>query len=207
MANCNCGWMSGNSFSNGGYFETNMSNNIANNGNVAAVSNTGNGFGQGQTNVYDNYEVINGEEYSVANQNYYNNHHQTYNHYYTTDYNYIRDHYYDYNVYHNDSIDIYTGSEYHGTQNMVAGASFNGGTNAAGANFMTNNGSTLVAGTAGVPGSNSGNNSRNCRKTIPCNCCNRCEERSCRCDDKCKRNCCHECSCKCDDKCKRNCCC
>lgn len=70
----------------------------------------------GQVKNYEKHDVVAGQAYNIENQNYYDNYHHRYNHYYVTDNNYIQDHYMDYNVYHHDTNTVYNDADYHEAQ-------------------------------------------------------------------------------------------
>lgn len=106
---------------NGGFNNTGF-----NNANAAFISNPGGQVIGGQVNNYENHDVIGGQAYAINNENYYDNYHHRYNHYYVTDTNYTKDHYIDYNVYHHDTNHVYNGADYHGAQNIFVDEDNNG---------------------------------------------------------------------------------
>lgn len=55
------------------------------------------------TNHYKNYTCLDGEDYYIVNENFYDNYYKKCNHYYITDCDHITDHYYEYNIYHYDT--------------------------------------------------------------------------------------------------------
>ena len=59
------------------------------------------------TNHYKSYTCLDGKDYFVVNENFYDNYYEKCNHYYITDCNHITDHYYEYNVYHYDTKDTH----------------------------------------------------------------------------------------------------
>lgn len=169
---------------------------------------TANAMG-GQVNNYENHDVVAGQTYNVENQNYYDNYHHRYNHYYVTDNNYIQDHYMDYNVYHHDTNTVYNGEDYHEPQTIFVDYDENNGWEYNRPYAYTN--ANVANGQSPVQ-ENTNRRRKTCNNTtirrIPCghsnnvwnsqNNCN-CNNNSC-CNNKCSCN--NNCTCKCKCKCK-----